>query len=83
MTKENKIVKQIKVKIVINGGFYGVVKKMTFLKKSFYLANSIIVDAMSVSVFVMDHCNKTDFYLVANQSSYKILITFDLLNYFI
>jgi len=82
MTKNNKIVKQIKVKIVITGGFYGVVKKMTFLKKLFYLANSIIVDVMSVSVFVMNHC-KTNFYLVTNQSSYKILITFDLLTYFI
>jgi hypothetical protein len=37
------------------GGFYGVVKKMTFLKKSVYLANNIIVNAMSAIVFVMDH----------------------------
>jgi len=43
-----------------------VVKKMTFLKKSFYLANSIVLDAISAVIFVMDHC-KINFYFITNK----------------
>jgi len=59
-----------------------VVKKMTFLKKSFYLANSIVLDAISAVIFVMDHC-KINFYFITNKFLNKILLTFDLLTYFI
>ena len=55
---------------------------MTFLKKSFYLTNSIVFDAMSADVFVIDH-HKIKFYFITNKSLNKILLTFDLLTYFI
>jgi len=55
---------------------------MTFLKKSFYLANNIVFDAMSADVFMMDHY-KIKFYFITNKSLNKILLTFDLLTYFI
>jgi hypothetical protein len=58
--------------ITFNEGFYGAVRKLTFLKKLFCLSNSITVDVMSTSVLLIDHF-KTKLYLITNKSSYKIL----------
>jgi len=49
--------KQRSFSMIFGWGFYGVVKKMTFLKKSFCSTNNIVVDVMSTNVILMDHCN--------------------------
>ena len=60
---------------MLHDDFYGAVRKMTFLKKLFYLANNITVDVMSASVLLVDY-SKTKLYLITNNSSYKILREF-------
>jgi len=50
---------------LFKGGFYGAVRKLTFLEKLFCLINSIIVDVMSASVLAVDR-SKTKLYLITN-----------------